>query len=106
MDATTGIPRQPPQHVPMIVFAAGIHDTSEAYYPRSLDNVITMASRHSNGSHAPFSNLGDWIDISAPGIEILSTSNFRDGQSTYVSLSGISMAMPQVTTILALGGSL
>ena len=82
------------------------HNSNEAYYLGSLDNVITVASTVGNGSHAPFSNPSDWIDISAPCTEILSTGNFRDGQSTYVSLSGNSMAVPQVAGILALGWSL
>ena len=79
----------------MIVVAASNHNSNEAYYPRSIYNVITVASSVGNGSHDSFSNPSDWINISAPRTEILSSSNFRDGQSTYVSLTGIRMAVPQ-----------
>ena len=53
-----------------------------------------------------FQILAIGLTILAPRTEILSTSNFGDGQSTYVSLSGISMAVPQVAGIFALGWSL
>ena len=90
----------------MIVVAASNHNSNEAYYPRSIYNVTTVASTVGNGSHDSFSNPSDWINISAPHTEILSSSNFRDGQSTYVSLTGISMAVPQGPIIVAFGWSL
>ena len=87
----------------MIVFANGNHNSNEAYYPGSFDNIIIIAVTHKNGSRAHFSIPGDWINIAAPGTEILSTGNCQDGQSTYVTFGGTSMAVPQVSVILALG---
>jgi subtilisin family serine protease len=60
--------------------------------------VLTVAAHDSNNVNASWSNFGTMIDVSAPGVSVLSTSN--TGGTT--SMSGTSMASPHVAGALAL----
>jgi subtilisin family serine protease len=58
-----------------------------------IDNgIMTVAATDTNEAEASFSNFGSCVDIWAPGVNILSTSN-SGGTTT---LSGTSMASPHV----------
>lgn len=64
-------------------------------------NVLSVASTQSNDGKSSFSNYGAWVDVSAPGSDILSTvSNaYTPGTASY---SGTSMAAPMVVGLAAL----
>src|SRR6185437_10948709 len=40
-------------------------------YPANLPHVITVAATDSQNRSASFSNANDWIDLSAPGVDIM-----------------------------------
>jgi hypothetical protein len=82
----------------MFVAAAGNDASSSKQYPAALDNVISVGSLAEDLTLSSFSNYGDWVDIVAPGSNILST--YIGPQ--YASLSGTSMATPYVSAIAAL----
>ncbi|MBQ6774234.1 MAG: S8 family serine peptidase [Synergistaceae bacterium] len=68
-----------------------------------LKNFITVAAIDSSDKAGVFSNFGDSVDITAPGVDILSTySPLTDGSTMYQYLSGTSMAAPHVTGAAAL----
>jgi thermitase len=57
-----------------VVFAAAGNDSSSApMYPAACTNVVAVSATESNDTLASFSNYGSWIDLSAPGDNILTT---------------------------------
>ncbi|MBD3232599.1 MAG: S8 family serine peptidase [candidate division Zixibacteria bacterium] len=82
----------------LVIAAAGNESTSSPHYPSAYDNVFAVAATSQNNAKASFSNWGDWVDISAPGVSIYSTW----GPTGYASLGGTSMASPITSGAAAL----
>lgn len=74
----------------LVLCAAGNDNTDNLHYPSAYDNCVAVAATGSNDVKANFSNYGEYIDISAPGVNIRST--FLG--NTYRDMSGTSMACP------------
>jgi subtilisin family serine protease len=89
------------------VAAAGNSGTDMLHYPAGYENVFAVAATNSNDEPAPFTNYGDWVDIAAPGVDILSLranatslGTVYDAYTTV--LSGTSMACPHASGACAL----
>jgi subtilisin family serine protease len=76
----------------LVVAAAGNEATNYPSYPVALPGVVGVAATDRDDTRAPFSNYGDYVDISAPGVDIYSTW-LNNG---YEYMSGTSMAAPFV----------
>ncbi len=84
-----------------VVVAAGNSgvDLDNVYVsPACIPSAITVSATDKNDKLADFSNYDNTIDIAAPGTDI--ESSYLN--NTYLSLSGTSMATPQVTAGIAL----
>ncbi|MBA3984514.1 MAG: S8 family serine peptidase [Acidimicrobiia bacterium] len=58
----------------ILVAAAGNENTSDQRYPAANPGVLGVtAINGTTGAKASFSNHGSWIDVAAPGVEVIST---------------------------------
>jgi thermitase len=81
----------------VVVAAAGNDRTSTPQYPAAYPAVIAVAATNQDDRRASFSNYGDWVDVAAPGVGVLSTV-----PSSYDSFSGTSVAAPHVSALAGL----
>ncbi|MHC4324325.1 MAG: S8 family serine peptidase, partial [Planctomycetota bacterium] len=91
----------------IIVASAGNEDSNIPQYPAYYTNVISVAATDSDDKRWPYSNYGDWVDIAAPGVDVLSlsaegTSNGSSNNGHTTILSGTSTACPHVAGACAL----
>ena len=82
----------------VVVAAAGNDGRNIAFYPSSHSSVLSVTAVDSEDKKAGFSNFHNTIDVSAPGVDIIST--IPDNQYSY--LSGTSMAAPVASGVAAL----
>ncbi|MGN6386745.1 MAG: S8 family serine peptidase, partial [Verrucomicrobiota bacterium] len=82
----------------LFVAAAGNNRTDTPSYPAAFKSVVAVAATDEKDNRAIFSNYGNWISVSAPGLNILSTLP----ENNYGIESGTSMAAPHVTGVAGL----
>lgn len=82
----------------IIVAAAGNDNITTEQFPAAYPNVIAVANSNTADMKSATSNYGFWIDITAPGTFIVSTTI----NSGYGYKSGTSMASPLTAGLLGL----
>jgi subtilisin family serine protease len=87
----------------ILVASAGNDYSNYPKYPANYGPMIAVAATDSNDNKPAFSNYGSWVDLAAPGVDVLSLraslagSSFGTPYDDYtVILSGTSMACPHV----------
>lgn len=91
--------------VTVVVAAGNDGQSTSQQQPANCKGVIAVGANDATGRRASFSNFGSDISISAPGINILSTSNTgmtTPAFDTYEFANGTSLAAPQVSGVVAL----
>jgi thermitase len=81
-----------------LVAAVGNSGSNFVLYPARYPHVIAVAATDSSNNHAPFSNFGPEVDVSAPGVMIYSTAI----GNTYSYISGTSASTPFVSGLAAI----
>jgi subtilisin family serine protease len=82
----------------LLVASAGNSDTSRVNYPAGFPNVVAVASTNGEDAKTGHSTFGTWVDIAAPGTDIVTT----DLGGTYLATAGTSFSSPYVAAIAAL----
>ena len=75
----------------VVVAAAGNEATVQKSYPAAYAGVISVAATNQSNRLTDFSNYGKWVDIAAPGYNILSTvpTNFTKSNWTSPATSAV-----------------
>ncbi|WP_203590449.1 S8 family serine peptidase [Streptomyces sp. SID13031] len=87
----------------VVVAAAGNDGSSVLQYPAAYPEVIAVGATNAGGVLTDFSSYGEWVDIAAPGWDVLSTGvrNMRQGVP-YWFCTGTSCSASIVAGVVAL----
>src|SRR5205823_676862 len=69
-------------HNVLVVAAAGNTPDGKPNYPAAFDPVLAVGATGSGDTYTGFSSWGPYVDVSAPGVGILSTA-WIDGRLDY-----------------------
>lgn len=82
----------------VVVAAAGNEDSSAKIYPAAYKSVLAVTATNRSDKRARFSSFGSWVDVAAPGVDILST--YTGGK--YRRFDGTSFSSPHVAALAGL----
>ena len=86
----------------LVIVAAGNTAADRPTYPAAYSEAVAVAATDNAGRLTDFSTHGSWVDLAAPGWDILSTGRRDADGYIYFSNSGTSFAAPIVAGIAVL----
>ncbi len=85
----------------VLIAAAGNNGNDIALYPAACPNVVAVSATDSSDVRPTWSNYGSYVDVSAPGVDILTLY----GTDQYAAWSGTSFSSPVTSGVVALMAS-
>ncbi len=82
----------------LLVASAGNSDSSRPLFPAAYYDVMAVASTNAEDNKTGHSTFGLWVDIAAPGTDIVTT----DLGGEYIATAGTSFSSPYVAAVAAL----
>ena len=82
----------------LLVASAGNDDSARPNYPAAYYNVMAVASTNGEDIKTGHSSFGSWVDITAPGTDIVTTDLYNE----YIATAGTSFSGPYVVAVGAL----
>lgn len=82
----------------VLVAAAGNNGSNVAFYPAACSNVVAVSATNISDTRPSWSNFGSYVDVSAPGVDILSVY----GSDQYAAWNGTSFSSPVASGVVAL----
>lgn len=89
-------------HDVLVVASAGNAASTTPYYPAAIPYVIAVGATNDSDVQWVLSNMGEHLDLTAPGYRIFSTYNDLQQNGGYAFMSGTSMSAPFVTGLVGL----
>lgn len=83
----------------LLIVAAGNYNEPFPLYPAGYDRAVGVAASTENDRKASFSNMGSWVDVAAPGVNIYATTM---GGGYTNSFAGTSAAAPNAAGVAGL----
>jgi subtilisin family serine protease len=82
----------------VLVAAAGNNGSNVAFYPAACTYVVAVSATNASDTRPTWSNFGSYVDVSAPGVDILSVY----GVDQYAAWNGTSFSSPVASGVVAL----
>jgi hypothetical protein len=86
-------------HDVLVVAAAGNSGSDVVEYPGGCRGVVAVGATDVSGHRTPFSNFGSWVDVNAPGVNLVTT---EPGSPQFTTVSGTSAATALVAGVAVL----
>jgi len=83
-----------------VLAAAGNGGGSQLRWPAALPGVIAVGATDSSGAPWSYSDHGPWVDVSARGVDVISTYLTAGPFNGWAQWSGTSAAVAQVTGVI------